>query len=363
MILHLLFDSQFTDYVIEQFSNPEMKSNFMLVSPTREMRFFHHLDDVKLVNPREESEMQNLIEDIANYKTVIFHGFFEPWQAWLLNHWPENVKIAWVCWGGEIYGQPDIRTSFLKPLSKIAYLLHTNCRKQENKIFSKQIMCKANYCLTNLVPEYEFVKNYLGTNIKHLSYNYYTIDETLGSLRDCKVSGHNIFIGNSATIENNFFEIFWQLKRVGIESRNIIVPMSYGDSWVRNIIMRVGKKLFSDRFAPLVEFMPREEYNKTMLDCAVMIQPHMREQAHGNIVTGIWLGMRVYLSEKGIDYKHFKSIGCKVYSIERDLRRSNPNVFEPMIEEDVAYNRQILLSVYGRDHIDAENRKLVKELS
>ena len=94
-----------------------------------------------------------------------------------------------------------------------------------------------------------------------------------------------------------------------------------------------------------------------------MIQPHLREQAHGNIVTGLWLGMRVYLSEKGIDYRHFKSIGCKVYSIEHDLHPGNPDALKSLSEEEVLHNRQMLMKVYGREHIDAANKIIVEALT
>lgn len=363
MILHLLFDEKFSDYVIEQFASPEMLSNFVLVSPTRTMKYFHHLEAVRIVNPREEAEMQLLLTDISNYKTVIFHGLFEPWQAWLLNHWPNRVKIAWVCWGGEIYGQPDIRTSFLKPISKLAYWLHNFQRRKECGIFPKKLISKADYCLTNLVSEYEYVRNYLGTDIKHLSYNYYTIDDTLGALKETRIIGQNIFIGNSASIECNYLDILLRLKRIGVGNRQIVLPLSYGEIWVRNMCMKFGRKLFGNRFAPLIDFMPRDEYNKTMLDCAVMIQPHLREQAHGNILTGLWLGMRVYLSENGIDYQHFKSIGCCVFSIEKDLKRNNPEALLPLSDDDVAHNRQVLMNVYGRECINRANKELVKQLA
>jgi hypothetical protein len=170
-------------------------------------------------------------------------------------------------------------------------------------------------------------------------------------------------VGNSATIENNYLETFLQLKQVGIKDRRIIVPLSYGEAWVKNMILKFGRLLLGKRFAPLVDFMPREEYNKMMLNCAVMIQPHLREQAHGNIVTGLWLGMRVYLSENGIDYQHFKRIGCKVFSIEHDLRRGKPDALEPMPEAEVLHNRQVLMKVYGREYIDAANKLIVKALT
>ena len=124
MILHLLFDSQFSDYVIEQFSSENMFSDFVLISETNQMKYSKKLGLVPIVNPNVESEKNQLIIDIEKYNAVIFHGLFYLWQEWLLDRWPNKVKKAWVCWGGEIYGQHDIKSSFLKPLSKIVFNIH-----------------------------------------------------------------------------------------------------------------------------------------------------------------------------------------------------------------------------------------------
>jgi hypothetical protein len=73
--------------------------------------------------------------------------------------------------------------------------------------------------------------------------------------------------------------------------------------------------------------------------------------------------MRVYLSEEGIDYKHFKSIGCKVFSIERDLNRKNKDVLMPLSEDDIIYNRNILLNFYGEDAVLRNAKELVRILN
>lgn len=363
MILHLLIDEKFSDYVVEQFSGAEMQSDFVLVSATRQMKYFHSIEKVRVVNPQNDLEIHQLLIDISNYNSVIFHGLFFQWQEWIINNWPTGVKIGWVCWGGEIYAQHDIRDSFLKPLSKFAKKLHWWRHRQEPWIFPKDLIQRTDYCLTCTSAEYDYVKNYLSVPIQHLWYTYYSIEDTIGSLKECRCKGHNIFIGNSATIECNYLETLMQVRKLSIGNRNIIIPLSYGEPWVRNMCLKWGKLLFGNHFTPLVNFIPREAYNATMLDCSVMIQPHLREQAHGNIVTGLWLGMRVYLSENGIDYKHFKDIGCIVFSIERDLQCGNLNALAPMSDIDVAHNRQILLAVYGKEHVNFEIRNIVKNIA
>lgn len=365
MILHLLIDEKFSDYVVSQFSAKSMQSDFAIVSFTREMKHFHHVNSVLYYNQTKQEDLDQLLEHIQTYNAVVFHGLFEPWQDWLLERIPSSIKVAWSVWGGEIYSRPDSLTSFLSPLTKIiAYIYHL--KRKSNKslyIIPRESFQRIDYCLTYVNEEYEFCVNYLQTNFKHLHYTYYTLEEMIGYLKNSRCEGNNIWLGNSATIENNHLESLLRLKRIGIGNRKIVMPLSYGIPWIRNLCLKVGYGLFGNRFTPLVEFIPREEYNAKMLDCAVMIQGHLREQAHGNIVTGLWLGMRVYLSENGIDYKHFKQLGCKVFSIERDLKSGNPDTLLPLSDADIAYNRNILLNTYSAQSICAMNKDIVNELA
>ena len=362
MILHLLTDDKFTDYVIEQFSQLENSADFILISHADRIEHVHHPERVQIVNPTIKSDMMNLLKSISNYNAVVFHGLSYWWQEWLLPNIPKAVKVAWFLWGGEIYGQPDLAESFYAPISKLVYRLHRCFRKQEDYAFPKRLIMRANYCLTSEEEEVDFINNYLHTNLPHLWYTYYSIEDTVGALKEKRCEGNNIFLGNSAGIANNHFDALVQLKKVGIGDREIITPLSYGSPWERNICVKFGKCLFGIKFKSLLNFMPRDEYNAQMLSCSVMIQPHWRPNAHGNIITALWLGMRVYLSERNIEYAFFKRIGCIVYSIEKDLNRNNPDVFAPLSDGDVAINQVALQREFSKQRVQKACEDLVKEL-
>ena len=112
---------------------------------------------------------------------------------------------------------------------------------------------------------------------------------------------------------------------------------------------------------PLVYYMPRSEYNTVLLSCSTMVQPHYRPQAQGNIITGLWLGMCVYLSEKSFAYQYFKRIGIQVYSIERDLR--NGFLYSPERDwKTIERNRSVLRYWYGEKEMKSRNMELVSVL-
>ena len=72
--------------------------------------------------------------------------------------------------------------------------------------------------------------------------------------------------------------------------------------------------------------------------------------------------MRVYLSEHNIEYAFFKRIGCVIFSIENDLKRSNPDVYAPLSDEDVITNQSILRSVFSKQQVNDACKRIVEEL-
>ena len=109
----------------------------------------------------------------------------------------------------------------------------------------------------------------------------------------------------------------------------------------------------------MTDFLPRDEYNELMFSCSTMIQPHFRAQAQGNIITALWLGMRVYLSEKNFAYRYFKRLGAIVFSLENDLSKEG---FSALPEETVVRNRTVLLQWYDKTAIGHQNMDLINLL-
>jgi hypothetical protein len=105
--------------------------------------------------------------------------------------------------------------------------------------------------------------------------------------------------------------------------------------------------------------MPRDEYNKILQSCSVMIMPQYIPQAQGNIVTGLWLGMRVYVSEKSLAYQFLRRIGCKVYSFETEFGTYQ---LSPLSEEEVLHNREALRKWYSKEHVLESAKNVVKIL-
>lgn len=370
MILHLLTDDKFADYAIAQFSAPEMQSDFVLIPSNNAMELVKQIDRCAIIKPFSP-EFETLLNRLDQYTGIILHGlFWGQWQTPILVRVPKNVKVAWMFWGGEIYSRAEQYDLFLAPITKALNNIHKrykHIKEDTSWEIPLSLYKRIDYCLTDMHEEYEYANQYTGGSFDHLWYNYYSLDRTVGALINSRCQGHNIWIGNSAAEKNNHLDILWAIFKQGLHRKykdsEVIIPLSYGAKWMANIVAKVSRFIFGKRANILTTYMPLEEYNAMMLSCSTIILGYTQPAGQGNIITGLWLGMRVYLSEKSFAYDYFKRIGCKLYTIEHDLKRNNKDVFAPMSDEDVALNREILKQRYSIPAMHKKNLEIVKALS
>lgn len=369
MILHVMPTEKFTDYAIAQFSALEIKSEFVLIPIDDPLEYVKQRDKTKIVKYKS-AEYSNLLTHLGDYTGIILHSAHYYWAEDVLRAVPDYVKVAWMFWGGEIYGRHDIGEHFLAPITSLISRIHTMHKiveEKKKKDYSWELPIelyqRVDVCLTDEKEEYEYSKCFLRNKMTYMWYNYYTLEEMMGQMYEERCNGNNVIIGNSATDSCNYWDVLLRLKALHIGERKIVLPLSYGAQWISKSVSRYSKILFPKNTMPLLDFMPREEYNKVLLGCNTMIMGHYHPQAQGNIITGLWLGMRVYLSERSMTYHYFRRIGCKVYSIEHDLNRKNPDVFAPMTQEDIDTNRVVLKKFYSKEEMHKRNLEIVKALS
>lgn len=365
MILHLLFDDKFADYTIRQFS-PYGNSEFLIVhhsadEPIKHITLKEHL--TRLVY--RSVEYDSFLNGLGHYKALIVHGFYTPWQVEIVENVPESVKIAWAFWGGDLYQRPDVRDRYLAPLSKVVNHLHELKKPtKDDYIVPMNALQRVDYILDDMLENYEDVKRYINKpSVKYLWYQYYSIEQTVGtSLLERQAVGQGVLMGHSAGIRTNHIEGMLALRKLNLKNRKIITPLSYGSPWYRNLILRVGRLLFGESFVPLTSFMPRDEYNALICSCPAFICPAYKPEGMGNILTALWLGARVYLYKHNLKYQYLSRIGVRVFSIEDDLRRDNPEALAPISADDLVRNRSILQQIYGFAQMDSHILTIINTL-
>lgn len=364
MILHLVTDEKFTDYAINQFSQLSIPSEFVLIPSNHETWIMKQTDRCTIIE-QHSPKFDDLLKRLGEYTGVVFHGmFWSDWQVPILKHIPSHVKVAWVFWGGEVYFRSDIKDTRYAPITKFVLRTRSLARPEKKVGFSYdlpyEVYQRIDYCLTDEYEEYEYAKNVLKSpQMKHLWYSYYDINETLGSLKGERCNGNNVIVGNSATIECNYFDVIPQLRRYLKKDQKVVLPLSYGSPWVKNAVTRYSKFWLGNDAMCLLEFMEREDYNRILQSCSTMIMAHYNPQAQGNILTGLWLGMRVYLSERSIAYKFFKRLGFVVFSFESEFKRYK---YMPLSESEREMNRQVLIEWYSAEHVQEAASLVAKEL-
>lgn len=367
MILHLLFNDKFGEYAIRQFSESRMCSEFVIVTQG-EASDNTRFSSVRTV-VEETKDFDLLLDSLEEYRAIILHGLFYPWQEKILRRVPDSVRVAWVFWGGDIYGRSEFKNRYLASssirLKNLQYIKRwiKGRRSQPKYEIPFNLLKRIDYCLTDIPEDFRFVKDYLKTDIKELWYNYYSVEETIGDLSEASVNGNNILLGNSCSLECNHLEGMKLLKKMGLGPSSVIVPLSYGEAWLRNRLTSIGERLFGDKFQPLLDFIPRQDYNRIIQSCSVAIMPHYRPQAFGNILTALWLGTRVYLSKRNPLFAFFRRIGAVLYSLEEDLFPNNPAALTPLSDEQRNQNRTVIASIYGKEIMHQKNLEIVKVLN
>jgi hypothetical protein len=96
-----------------------------------------------------------------------------------------------------------------------------------------------------------------------------------------------------------------------------------------------------------------------MLDCSTLILPYYSPAGQGNIITALWLGMRVYLSNRSIALQFFKRIGIIIFSFEDDCEKYGTTNLE---DEYIQHNRNILVSVYSKIKVMESCKNLINKL-
>ena len=359
MILQVIFDDQFGDYVIDQFRDYRDKNRIVLVSSATEgIEYVHKIsmNDVIVYGSREYKE---LVVHLSDYNAVIVHGLFSRIQFDIIRHLPNETKLAWVLWGAEIYSRKDTILSHLAPITKFLFRVkqYKDAKTRQHRVAMEvplEILKRVDYLLGSSLELFEDAKAYIGNpKMKHLQYSYFTLEHLIGAdMLDAKVNGHNILLGNSATPDNNHLDVMLLLKRVGVPKwAKIITPLSYNALWIKRMVTKVGRFLYQGQFYPLLEYMPRADYNKLVQSCSVFIANHHRPNAFGNTLTALWLGARVYVSKDNVQTKFLQRLGLHVNIIEKDLNKKNPNLFTPLSEYEREDNRRVIMEIYGRDQM------------
>tara|TARA_B110001452_G_scaffold120187_1_gene99750 strand:+ start:1995 stop:3152 length:1158 start_codon:yes stop_codon:yes gene_type:complete len=376
-IAHITKKSHFFHNVSYQFEKAfEGQNSYFLhtreLLSQEEKEAFSKVEQIYFVGDKAK-DIADLFERIQKFDIVFLHGL-DMFSSRLMLFADMEPKVVFLFFGGEIYENSKILKS--KPFGNLTIKKYNNFdnRKErfiENSLYRikyvfdtleskiKKALQKIDYFAVVHKEDYDFMiaNKVMPSSVKYFKFSFYPIEFLYNNEIDTSNSGNNILIGNSRSYANNHLEIFSILSKFNIANRKVIVPLSYGNMKGIDSLVQNGKENLGDRFSPLLELMPLDEYNKMLSTCSVAIMNHYRQQAVGNIIALVYSGAKVYLSSQNTVYHFLKRIGCNVYSVENDLITSNINALEPLSKEESTQNKEILYRFLNTEKLIEDLRK------
>lgn len=368
-LLHLVQDSFFTDFLIDQFEkeNPDFNSYIFLTVLKKNPKFIRKttfVQNIYLLSPK----FLRLLKQTKQYEALMLH-FLTPLKAWFAIFSSKKPKLVWFIWGGDYYNAfYSLKKNIYQPETKKLikkHIIHKWITREIlaptlSMIFSpvKFIAKRIDYSAPVFFEEYELLQKYFNKENKYLPFSYAIIEPDEISIARIK-DNKNILLGNNSWPTNNHLEILYLLSKFNLEDRKIITPLSYGSRSYSKQVIKKCPMTIRKNFYPLTNFLPKEEYLSLIRSCSIAIFNYSRQQGLGNIIELLANGCKVYLSENTTTWKFLNRIGLTVFSVEKDLNIENPDIFNPISDEIILQNKSIIEKEYSRTSISSKTKMCI----
>lgn len=282
-----------------------------------------------------------LVRQLHASQKIVVHGLFNMKVVVLLALFPWLLhKCYWVIWGGDLY-------RYKRQLSGV--------REKISEKLRRFVIRRIGHLVTYLKGDVDLARKWYGaTGVHHecIMYLSNVVDSRMINVvpKKRKSGLIKILVGNSSDPENNHFEILDMLAAYKKNNIEIFVPLSYGDrDHARKVIDR-GKELFGEKFFPLTDFIPFEQYYHFLKGMDIAIFGHRRQQAMGNTITLLGMGKTVYMRSDVSQWDLFAEEGISVFDIQHfDLDVVNPlDAEENMDKVKLRFSRKKLIEQYSR---------------
>jgi len=102
-----------------------------------------------------------------------------------------------------------------------------------------------------------------------------------------------------------------------------------------------GKHLFGERFIPITEMMPKDEYIKHLNNIDIGVFNTKRQMGLGNITLLVALGKKVYINDYTTSWDYYKDRGIYIYAfndIKLNSNESRESFLTLLTDEQKGYN-------------------------
>ena len=362
MNLHIMQDEKVISRTIDYFTEALPDQNkFIILIPKAEYECIHVIKEgvniYKVVYGTKH--FWQTVGDVTQYNYIILHYLDNNKISFARKI--SHPRIVWIIWGADLYFRllrpKGYRLFYDKSIIKKTFQVDYSPFKRILANLKQRFIYRQTFkavrkvrCFFCLQGDYDLLVKYypcLGT-IERKDFFYYPLDDIIpNTLMENPNLGNDIIVGNSGSISGNHEEVFLQLSRINTGGRKIKVPLSYGASSVIKYIINNGELLLGERFVPILDFMPLDDYNKFLCSARTYIYGNYRQEAVGNIVVALYLGGAVFLHPSNVLLKEYKDMGCICFSTEELAEKINYH----LTDEEKKKNRDIMQKKYNRERL------------
>lgn len=341
-IIHIINRDRFSTGYIEfmRVHFPQYNHNFILLSvgATLDLVSFDGIYYVE--NYKELRFNKGKYRMLQECHKIIVSGVWDMTEYLYLCGKKVLSKVYFHFWGGDFYKFREFSTFDVK----------------KSKFILKRCLLRCAGVINLIEEDYTALKDIMGLNdVKHFvapigKNPKEDIDYAFYRNKEKKDNVYRILVGNSATVYNRHEEVFHMLSKFVDENIEIVCPLSYGKDTYRDEILEVGRDILGDKFHPILESLPKEEYVDFLASCDVGIFNNNRQQAMGNISIFARLGKKVYLRDDTPMWAHFKKIGYQFSTIQElenadleDIVHIDENVRENNIRARERWEQQAVV--------------------
>lgn len=352
-----MFEEAFPEENLFVVANRASSSHFKYVKAD-----YHVLSRVDFMQRKDEFEFTHVYIHLLNARKINI----------LKKVNTSHAAVYWIIWGLDLYNKLlqvrgfemiDKQSSYYRnhlTFSRLFPLFSQWKQKLYAASALRFISQRIDYIVTDTVEQdYDYLVRYYPSlqNKPWKDFFYYPLDVILGpKLLTAQVTGHDIIIGNSASLTNNHEYVMRILSRFSIGERRVVVPLSYsGKRGYVESVVKAGNSYFKENFVPLLKFMPLDEYNRLQMSIGIALYGNWRQEAIGNILVALYLGSKVFLSRVNPVYEWALSRRLVVFALE-DI--SQEAIDTPLPHADMLWNREILISLYNKERM----LKLMREM-
>ena len=352
--LHILLDEKVVNSFISMMEEtfPDESTYLILAKEGKPKRV--SLRENVISFDEDSKRLKHFLSNVSGYKHVCLHSM----SGRKLYTYIHHPSISWVIWGADLYGPLlqfkgyeiyyDKAQQYIVRAGRMpvwAYKLLTTIRDYNKARRQEKMINRLKYFITDNGCDEGVFNHYFGE--KNITFpgtiNYYPIENLIDSSKQHEVcTGNAIWVGNSADPNGNHVWVFEKLEQFSDDIK-ILSPISYGDVRFMKYIYKEGCRILGNKFSPLKDFLPVNEYYSKFLQANAFIFGHFRQCAVGNILMAFYFGGKVFLSNRNPLLKTYRQGGFSVYSIEDDL--TEEFAISPLDNEQRQKNRNLVMSI------------------